>query len=321
MSKITIRLLAILLLAGLMATTGVIAAVPAVQEGDDEPEALAATETVLDVIRSEESLESFLALVEAGALADDLDGEGPFTVLAPTNEAFEAFAAEQDQIDATLTHVLLYHVIEGNYPASTAAWRGSLPTLLGESVTFDFANRVNGSSVITTKNLEADNGVVHIIDEVLIPPPNSLFTSQKGSTAMNLFGVLSEDERFAAFLELAGTGGLDDLEELLSNPNVNYTVFVPSEEAIADMDEDLRQQLEDNPETDLQTIVMYHIVADLLGINQIVNDDFITTVEGRPLIVTTDEDLQVYINGYELSDYNIRASNGVIHIVEGVLTP
>ena len=76
-----------------------------------------------------------------------------------------------------------------------------------------------------------------------------------------------------------------------------------------------------DPEGALNTILAYHIVTDRLDINQIANDDFLPTLEGRPLIVTAGENKSVFINGYPITTFNMRASNGVIHVVDGVLTP
>jgi uncharacterized surface protein with fasciclin (FAS1) repeats len=76
-----------------------------------------------------------------------------------------------------------------------------------------------------------------------------------------------------------------------------------------------------NPEEGLNTILSYHLVGDRLSINQIANDDYLPTLEGRALVVTIDEDVRVYLNGRSVESFNILASNGVIHVVDEVILP
>jgi uncharacterized surface protein with fasciclin (FAS1) repeats len=71
----------------------------------------------------------------------------------------------------------------------------------------------------------------------------------------------------------------------------------------------------------LNTILSYHIVGDRLSINQIATDEYIPTLEGRALAVTTDEDVQVYLNGRPIQSFNILSTNGVIHVVDEVILP
>ena len=276
--------------------------------------------TVYDVIKSDERLTRFAAWVDAAALADNLDKDGPFTVFAPTNEAFAAFDAAATETDATLTQILLYHVINGNYPAPKVAEFDSLPTLLGEHMAFSVQNgeiRLNDAVKITTTDIAAANGVVHIIDAVLIPPTNSLMTSPLGSHDLTIAEVLANEGNFTTFLALAEQAGLTSM---LQDTNAMYTVFAPTDEAFATVDPVLLAQWLSNDE-ELKLILLYHIVGDQLGINQLANGQYLTTMEGRPLVLSTDENIQVHVNGFPIQRFNIVAANGVIHAVGQVLTP
>lgn len=277
-------------------------------------------ETVYDVIQADERLTSFTALVDAAALADNLDHDGPFTVFAPTDTAFATFEANDVDTDATLTEILLYHVINGDYSAPNVANQDSLPTLLGEHVAFDVEDGVivlNDTVKVTVTDMEASNGVVHIIDAVLLPPTNSLVTSPLGSPDMTIAEVLADDGNFETFLTLAEQAGLTSLLEETSG---KYTVFAPTDAAFGNVDEVLLEEwLSDNDA--LETILLYHIVGDQLSINQLANDSFVPTLEGRAILMTTDESVQVYANGTPIQDFNIQASNGVIHTINDVLTP
>lgn len=309
MKKVKLLLMGLFLALALTATVGVTQA----QQEEN-------LETVYDVIQADERLTTFAALVDAAALADNLDHDGPFTVFAPTDAAFAIFEASNVETDATLTEILLYHVINGDYSAPNVANQDSLPTLLGEHMNFSVEEGVimlNDMVSVTVTDMEASNGVVHVVDAVLLPPTNSLITSPLGSPDMTISEVLADEGNFETFLALAEQAGLT---AMLENSNGNYTVFAPTDAAFENADEELLEQwTSDNDE--LETILMYHIVGDRLSINQLANDNFVPTLEGRPLLMTTDENIQVYANGTPIQQFNIQASNGVIHTVNDVLTP
>jgi transforming growth factor-beta-induced protein len=284
----------------------------------------AQTGTVYDVIVSDERLSSFELLVEAAGLANNLDQDGPFTVFAPTNEAlaaFEAANAEEPQTDATLTQILLYHVVNGNYPATAIAARDSVPTLLGESVSFDTdggAVTLDGEAQVVDSGLAATNGVIHVIDTLLIPPVHSLATSRLGSRDMTMAEVLEADGRFEALLTFLEQASL--LDEL-QNPNATHTLFAPTDETFEEVPEDVRDEWMAPGNAAFVEIMAYHLVSDELGINQLATDDLVPTLEGRPLMITTDDQLGVYVNDSPIMEFNIVASNGVIHVVDSVLIP
>jgi uncharacterized surface protein with fasciclin (FAS1) repeats len=126
-------------------------------------------------------LSTLTTAIEAAALVDTLNGEGPFTIFAPSNEAFAAFS--QADIDAMLadteqlTSILGYHVVEGeSLSAADLAAAGTATTLQGSDLTFtvqpDGTLSINdGAANVACSNIVVGNGTVHIIDQVLIPPP------------------------------------------------------------------------------------------------------------------------------------------------------
>jgi uncharacterized surface protein with fasciclin (FAS1) repeats len=285
--------------------------------------AAAQTETsqsVMDVIRGNDQLEDFETLIDAVGLADNLEQDGPFTIFAPTNAALANLEVQVANSEATLTEILLYHVVNGRYNGPAVANRSMLPTLLGEEMMVHVqAGEINldDDVTITTTDLEAANGVVHIVDTILLPPVNSLITADEGSRAHTLNEVLAEDGRFTTFLSLLDSANLDvDLD----NPAQTYTVFAPTDAAFEQLSEEQMNQLMSDPQS-LETILSYHLIGDTLGINQIATDDYIPTLEGRPLIVTTNNSQQVFINGDQLASFNIVAANGVVHAVDTVLMP
>lgn len=327
--KLWLTLLAAVLVFGL-ALAGTFNPVAAqTDDMDDDTDDNAQTETqtqttqsqsLMAMIRNNDQLNDFETLVQAVGLADNLDNDGPFTVFAPTDAALANLETVAANTNVSVTDILLYHIVNGSYNGQTVANRSTLTTLMGENV--DIA--VNAGSVslndragLVTTDIQADNGTLHIIDTVLLPPENSIFTSAEGSREDTLRMVLEEDGRFTTLLSLLQTAdlGLD-----LDNPTLDYTIFAPTDAAFAQLSDELMEQLMNEPQT-LEAILSYHVVGDSLSINQIATDDYIPTLEGRPLIVSTDASNNVSLNGTPIQNFNIVASNGVIHAVDTVLMP
>lgn len=142
--------------------------------------------TVVDLAASNEAFSTLVSAVQTADLADALSAEGPFTVFAPTNEAFaaalEALGITADELLARddLADILSYHVVPGKLTAAdllaaVEAGGGSaeIETLNGAPITVTVMGgmvMLNGVATVTTADLEAGNGVVHVIDAVLLPP-------------------------------------------------------------------------------------------------------------------------------------------------------
>jgi uncharacterized surface protein with fasciclin (FAS1) repeats len=132
-------------------------------------------ENIVETAVAAGSFNTLASLLEQADLAETLAGDGPFTVFAPTDEAFanvpkatlDSLAADPEKLKA----VLLYHVVDGETRASEVAELSSAKTLNGESVDLESGEgtvRVNGARVVQA-DVTASNGVIHAIDEVLIP--------------------------------------------------------------------------------------------------------------------------------------------------------
>jgi uncharacterized surface protein with fasciclin (FAS1) repeats len=307
--------------------TGV--ATVAAQEEEPSTETPVVTQTVYDIIQSEPNLASSAALIDAIGLSDNLQGAGPFTVFAPTNDAWDAYEAMAGDLasDANVTDLLLYHVVNGAYTAADLGDAGVLPTLDGQYLFFGVTD-VDDSSMITVNeaanslatDIMGSNGIVHVVDSVILfPEPGSLFYGQHGWPAATIAEVLEEDGRFGTLLSLAEQAGL--MAILDDSSGATYTVFAPTDEAFAALPEDLMNEWMADPEGALNTILSFHLVGDRLSINQIANAEFLPTLADRGIVVTTDEDVQVYLNGSAVESFNMLASNGVIHVMEEVILP
>jgi len=132
---------------------------------------------IVDTAVAAGSFNTLVAAVEAAGLVDTLKGEGPFTVFAPTDEAFAALPAgtvesllepaNEDKLQAILT----YHVIPGKVLAADIAGKTmSVDTVNGQAIQIDATNGVMiNDATVTTADVEASNGVIHVIDKVLLP--------------------------------------------------------------------------------------------------------------------------------------------------------
>lgn len=118
---------------------------------------------------------ALLAALDAADLTETMKGDGPFTVFAPTDAAFEALpeGALDDLLANTdeLTRVLTYHVVAGKYMSTEIAGMDNLTSLEGSAlaITADGGVKVDGANV-TTADIECSNGVIHVIDAVMLPP-------------------------------------------------------------------------------------------------------------------------------------------------------
>jgi uncharacterized surface protein with fasciclin (FAS1) repeats len=132
--------------------------------------------TIIETAVAAGSFNTLVAAVKAADLVETLSGPGPFTVLAPTDEAFSKIPEEtlqgllKPEAKADLVKILTYHVIGGKVLSSDIVKLHSAKTVEGQSVTIDASHgvKVNDATVVTA-DIECDNGVIHVIDTVLLP--------------------------------------------------------------------------------------------------------------------------------------------------------
>lgn len=130
--------------------------------------------TIVDIAVQAGSFKTLVQAVQAAGLVETLSGEGPFTVFAPTDEAFAQIP--QDTLQAVLadkeklTAILTYHVVPGKLMAADVVRSTQLQTVQGQTITVSTEGgvRVGDANVVQT-DIEADNGVIHVIDRVLMP--------------------------------------------------------------------------------------------------------------------------------------------------------
>jgi uncharacterized surface protein with fasciclin (FAS1) repeats len=295
----------ILLRASMVAITSVSVAAC----GDDDPVQVDEP-TIIEVASQAGSFTTLLAAVEAAGLTATLEGDGPFTVFAPDDDAFakipsdaiEALLADTD----LLAQVLTYHVVPSRVTAADVVGLASAATVNGKALSISVTAgsvMVDGANVIAT-DIEAGNGVIHVIDDVLFPQPilDLVQTAQKAGSFKTLLAAL---EATSLTSVLKGDGP--------------FTVFAPTDAAFAALPEGTLDALLADPET-LASILTYHVVPGSVTSDQVVTLTAATTVNGADVSISVDGST-VLVNDAEVIAVDVVASNGVIHVIDRVIIP
>merc|ERR1711871_1650930 len=221
---------------------------------------------VQTLVSMPDQFSTLVTAVTTAGLVETLSSEGPFTVFAPTNEAFEALGEETIQAvlanHAQLTSILTYHVHAGDAVLSTSLSNGQqVSTVEGDPLTISISRRgnhvmINGVATVITADVETTNGVAHVIDTVLMPPTHGHGSGGSGST-MNLVQTLvSMPDQFSTLVTAVTTAGL---VETLSSEGP-FTVFAPTNEAFEALGEETIQAVLAN-HAQLTSILTYHVHA------------------------------------------------------------
>jgi uncharacterized surface protein with fasciclin (FAS1) repeats len=275
----------------------------------------AETTTVVDVIVNSEDHTLLEAAVGAAGLVEALSGEGPFTVFAPTDDAVTALVtaleitAEDLLALEGLGDILLYHVVNATAMSTDLSDGQMITTMLGEDVTISIMDgtvMVNDATV-TVADIAADNGVVHVIDAVLLPPtPEVTPTVAQIIADSEVHGVL------AAVLDSTG------LDEALAGPGP-FTVFAPTDAAFDALPpEVILGLLMDNAA--LTNVLTYHVAGDSLTSGDLSDGQQITTLFGEDVTVSI-MDGTVMINDATVIVADLIGSNGVVHVIDAILLP
>ncbi|XP_062597123.1 transforming growth factor-beta-induced protein ig-h3-like [Saccostrea cucullata] len=264
-------------------------------------------------VLQEQKLTTLISLVQQAGLADALLG-GTFTVFAPTNRAFEklppttlAYLSSNTQ---ALADVLKYHVVPGSVKKSAASNELQIPSLAGTSIRFNiypFNNltvTVDGVR-ISSFDILASNGVVHIIDAVMIPPDG------------DIVNLLNDHVNFTTLVSKVLDTGL--AAALKGN---NLTVFAPTNAAFARLGASAIQKLENDP-TMLTEVLLYHVVPHTVFSAGLFNKERLRSLDtnGDTIQVSFSSD-KVYLNLYSrVTEVDISATNGAIHVIDHVLVP
>jgi transforming growth factor-beta-induced protein len=290
------------------------------------PAPVRAQDTSADIVDTAVEAGSFTTLataLEAAGLADTLKGPGPFTVFAPTDEAFaelpagtvEGLLANPDQLRAVLT----YHVVPGRVTAADVLALTAATTVQGEDMAISAQGggvRINDANVIQA-DIMASNGVIHVLDSVILPPS---MTAQPGPAPATGASVDIVDTAVAAgsFSTLATALDAAGLVETLKGPGP-FTVFAPTDEAFAKLPAGTLEGLLGNPDA-LRAVLTYHVVSGRVPAADVVTLPAATTVQGEDVTIVNSES-GVQINDATVTVTDLMASNGIIHVIDSVILP
>lgn len=278
--------------------------------------------TIVDVAVADGNFTTLVAALEAADLVTTLDDEdGTFTVFAPTDDAFEALG--QETIDAlladtdTLADILTYHVLSTEVNAEAAIGQaGSLvETVNGDSIALSLSgdNLLVNTATVTMTDIATDNGIIHVIDAVLMPPE---FVDASDSTIAQ---VAAGDEQFSTLVAALTEA---DLVSTLDNPDATFTVFAPTNDAFDMIDEGTLAALLEDTDA-LSAVLLQHVVADVEADSVTafsLNGTSIETVSGAsvPILINEETD-SLTVGGATVVVSNIQANNGIIHVIDTVI--
>jgi transforming growth factor-beta-induced protein len=284
---------------------------------------------IVDTAIGAGSFKTLVAAVQAAGLVETLKGPGPFTVFAPTDEAFAKLPAGtvenllKPENKQQLIDILTYHVVAGAVKAADVVKLTSATTVQGSAVKITVVDgkvMVDGANVTAT-DIMASNGVIHVIDAVILPPAKpAALMPETGAANSRTVDIVDTAVAAGGFQTLVAAVQAAGLVDLLKGKGP-FTVFAPTDEAFAKLPAGtLESLLKPENKQQLIDILTYHVVAGRLPAATVVKHPSIATALGSRVQVTANAD-GVTLNGAKVIAADVMAKNGVIHAIDTVLLP
>ncbi len=281
------------------------------EEPDPEPQ------SIVDIVAGDDNFSDLAAALTRVNLIATLEGDGPFTVFAPDNAAFAASGIDVDAAtDEELTDILLYHVLGANIKstdltdnaqtyastASTAGVDGSQVSLLAERA--GSAVTLNGTINVKDADIEAENGTIHVIDNVLVP--------------VDVVGAAVANSQFTSLVGALGAAEGDLVAALQGDGP--FTVFAPLNSAF----DAIQSTVDGLNESQLASVLTYHVANGNVLSTQLTDGMMVETLQGEMFTVNLGETVTLTdANGgtstVVLTD--VQTTNGVIHVLDAVIIP
>lgn len=268
---------------------------------------------IVTVASNAGSFETLLAAAKAAGLAEALQGDGPFTVFAPSDDAFaklphgtiDALLAEKGR--TTLKAILKRHVVAGDaIPASELAGRRAVRTLGGAriDVALGASGLTAGGSRVVAADISASNGLIHVIDTVILPPQD------------DIPALADKAGAFGTLLAAVKAAGL--VETLQGGP---FTVLAPTDDAFAALPSDTLSALlrPENREA-LTSILALHVLPGRVYAEDALGGARIESIGGQRVTLGFDGG-GLKANGANVVNADLEASNGIVHVIDRVLIP
>lgn len=284
---------------------------------DDDDEMSNEPGNIVEIAVSDPQFSTLVAALTKANLVSVLEGDGPFTVFAPTNTAFTALLSDLgvsslDDISAdALRPILLNHVVAGDFMSGdlqtgyvpSANESGPDGTAIDLYVEVGSGVFINGDVQVTTANIEAENGVIHVVNKVILPT--------------DVVDIAVDNDNFSSLVGALGAAE-GDLVTVLKGDGP-FTIFAPINAAFDDI-EDVVAGLS---EAELAEVLTYHVVAganvlsgDLTNGMTVttLNGTFTVNISGSTVTLTDESGATVNVIATD-----VQGTNGVIHVIDKVL--
>ena len=268
---------------------------------------------IVDTAVGAGNFKTLAAALTAADLIDAVKGPGPFTVFAPTDEAFAKLPKGtvetllKPENKAKLAAILKYHVVPGKVMSKDVVTVKGAKSLNGQRIDVKVDGKkvmVDGATV-TSVDIACTNGVIHVIDSVILPAD------------ANIPAVADKAGAFKTLLAAAKAAGLVDA---LSGDK-ELTVFAPTDEAFAKLPKGTVEDLLKPENKDkLAGILKYHVVEGRVYSEDALAAKSAKTLQGASVKISV-KDGAAYVDGAKILTTDIDASNGVIHVIDSVILP
>jgi transforming growth factor-beta-induced protein len=293
-----------------------IVAVTACGDDDDDPvsptpEPEEPEDNIVEVAQSDDRFSTLVSALADAGLVSTLEGDGPFTVFAPTDSAFgnlpegllDTLSTEQ------LSELLTYHVIGANVLSTDLEEQQTVASLTEEDLFItatDGEVNVNDRALVITADIEASNGTIHAVDNVLLP-----------DAYQDVTGIVIK--RYSLQTLQDALTDADLVTALQAETENGYTVFAPDNEAFEGVD------LSGLSIEELQNILTYHVLPAAVLSTDLDSTQTVEALNGDSLHIATDGEIVTITDGtgesVEVTTANLEGTNGVVHIIDGVLLP
>ncbi|MBK9384219.1 MAG: fasciclin domain-containing protein [Planctomycetes bacterium] len=259
------------------------------------------------------SFPTLVAALKAADLVGALQAKGPFTVFAPTEEAFAKLPKGtvenllKPENKAQLQAILKYHVVAGKVDAAAAMKASFAPTLQGQRATIttkDGKVMIDGATVVKA-DIACSNGIIHVIDNVILPTTKDIVDVAVGAGSF---------QTLATALQASG------LVEALKGDGP-FTVFAPTDAAFAKLPKGtVENLLKPENKAQLQAILKYHVVSGLIYSDAALAAGKAQTLQGSNVTIAV-KNGSALVNDAKLIKLDVQAKNGVIHVIDTVILP
>lgn len=272
-------------------------------ETDDNPMGVSST-TVVDLAVADGRFTTLVGALQSTGLDAVLSGDGPFTVFAPTDAAFALLPDGALGRMASPEAVLTYHVVPGRLPSGDVVAASSAATVQGGSVSIavvDGTVVLDGRVQVIQTDIEADNGVIHVLDAVLFP----------GEFPGTVVDALVASPRFGTLAGAVGSAGLIGTLEAGT-----YTVLAPTNAAFDRLPAGAL-----SGSIPVADILTYHVIPGAVASGTVVGLSSATTVQGDDVSIAVDNGTVVLDGRVQVTAVDIETTSGVIHVLDSVLIP